>query len=131
MLFSRTGNEKTAAERMDENMRGKQKRWAAVALSAMLALPAMALAVTEGVVEAAPDVELNVSLPAPTPDPAFYVPDPSYYGQEGSVVVKPSWSETEEYTDLPLYGDYFYDMAQGPGLTNGEIARAKKEETHA
>ena len=83
-----------------------------------------ALAVTEGEVEPAPDVELN--LPVREKDPANYLPDASYFGHEGTDYVYPSWDASEAYVEPELYGDYFYDMAQNIALTDGEIARAKK-----
>ncbi|MDO5298788.1 MAG: hypothetical protein Q4F18_05120 [Clostridia bacterium] len=85
-----------------------------------------ALAVTEGVVEAAPPVEMDEIAVA---QEAFYLPDASYYGQVGN----PDWSESEDYVDMT---DYAYDSGDGlimyrepcqkPGLTSGEKVRARR-----
>lgn len=85
-----------------------------------LALPASALAVTEGVVEDAPPVELEEEAA-----PVSYLPDESYYvdgyeGWEG-----PIWENAVEDPKLRFDGDCYQDVEQRPRLTAGESARAK------
>ena len=103
--------------------RGTRGKFGA-ALLCLALLPAAALAVTEGEVEAAPDVELGLNTREQ--DPASYLPDEDYFGHEGTAYVYPSWDESQEYVEPELYGDYFYDMAQNIALTEGEIVRARR-----
>ena len=85
-----------------------------------LLLPAAGLAVTEGVVEEAAQVEIGVleeKEVSYTLDPSYYMYD---YGYE------PEWGASETYVEPKFDGDCFGPSAQWPGLTSGEIVRAKK-----
>lgn len=94
------------------------KRWIAFALAAALAMPAAGLA--EGVVQEAPDIDLNVALE--TTAPAAYMPDESVYaGYNGW---QPTWAASTFYVAPEESGDIFEPEIQTPGLTEGEQARA-------
>lgn len=94
------------------------KRWIAFALAAALAMPAAGLA--EGVVQEAPDIDLNVAIE--TASPAAYLPDESVYaGYDGW---QPSWATSTDYVPPRDSGDMFEPEIQTPGLTEGEQARA-------
>lgn len=94
------------------------KRWIAFALAAALAMPAAGLA--EGVVQEAPDIDLNVAIE--TASPAAYLPDESVYaGYDGW---QPSWAASTDYVPPRDSGDMFEPEIQTPGLTEGEQARA-------
>lgn len=86
-----------------------------------LALPAWACAVTEGVVEEAASVDVSVAVEAQAES---YLPDPSYYAGYGDY--EPAWGASETYVEPEWQGDCFGPSAQWPGLTSGEIVRAKK-----
>lgn len=86
-----------------------------------LALPVMGLAVTEGVVEEAADVDIGLTIPEVE---ASYMPDLSYYAGYGDY--EPAWGASESYVEPEWQGDCFGPSAQNPGLTSGEIKRAKK-----
>lgn len=87
-----------------------------------LCLPAWALAVTEGVVEAAPAVEMEtVGGDAAT---ASYLPDASYAAGYGDW--NPAWENAETWVESEFDGECYYDVEQRPRMTAGEAARAKK-----
>lgn len=90
-------------------------------LLACLMIPVIALAVTEGVVEEAEPV--SVEILAQT-DEASYVLDPSYYAYEYGD--EPAWGASETYVEPEWQGDCFGPSAQAPYLTSGEIVRAKR-----
>ena len=90
------------------------RKWMMAALLA-LALPACAMAVTEGVVEEAPAVELE-----PIEAEISYLPDASYYDDYGGV-----WEQATEQADGELLDVMFNDVEQRPRLTAGEAARAR------
>lgn len=83
-----------------------------------------ALAVTEGIVEEAPPVDMTAFEQE---QELSYLPDASYYGQEGANFAEPGWGTSEVYVEPQTYsGDSLYeDLCQTPGLTAGEIVRAK------
>ena len=93
--------------------------------------PGAVLAVTEGAVEDAPGMELELSLPAPTPDPGNYLPDLSYYADafgdqvpHGMYAPLPAWYEAETYVE-PQEDEngFFIDLYQGPAIIGGESIR--------
>jgi len=86
-----------------------------------LALPAWASAVTEGVVEEAAAVDVSIVVEA---QEESYLPDPSYYAGYGDY--EPAWGASETYVEPEWQGDCFGPSAQWPGLTSGEIRRAKR-----
>lgn len=90
-------------------------------LALCLALPALAFAVTEGVVEAAEPVDVSVPL---TQQEESCLPDPSYYAGYGDY--EPEWGASETYVEPEWDGDCYGPSAQSPCLTSGEIVRAKK-----
>lgn len=90
------------------------------ALMLALMLPAVSLAVTEGVVEAAPQVEVEVSREAGKPS---YLPDESNYAGYGDWM--PAWENAEEWVESRFDGECYYDVEQRPRMTAGEAARAK------
>ena len=96
------------------------KRWAYLLAFVMLAVPAMALAVTEGVVEAAPQVEVEVAREADKPN---YLPDESYYAGYGDWY--PAWENAESWVESRFDGECYHDVEQRPRLTAGEAKRAK------
>ena len=110
----------------------RKSRLRALALTAALALtltaaipPRAALAVTEGEVEAAPDVELSLGALA-APWPADYLPDEDYFIDE-QLYDLPVWGTEEEY--VTTQWDELGHIARpyvGPGMTPGEAARARK-----
>lgn len=92
------------------------------ALALMLSLPMSALAVTEGVVEAAPQVEMDsVSAAQVT---VSYLPDESYYAGYGDW--NPEWENAEDWVESEFDGEYYEDVEQRPRLTAGETARTQK-----
>lgn len=93
------------------------RKWMMAALLA-LALPACAMAVTEGVVEEAPAVELE-----PIEAEISYLPDASYYDDYGGW--DPVWEQATEQADGELLDGMFNDVEQRPRLTAGEAARAR------
>jgi len=96
------------------------KRFAYMLVFVMLTAPAMALAVTEGVVEAAPQVEVEVAREAAKPS---YLPDGSYYAGYGDWT--PEWENAEEWVESEFDGECYHDVEQRPRMTAGEAKRAK------
>ena len=97
------------------------KRFAYMLVFVMLLIPAMALAVTEGVVEAAPQVEVEVVREADKPS---YLPDESYYAGYGDW--NPAWENAESWVESAFDGECYHDVEQRPRLTAGESRRAVK-----
>ena len=83
-------------------------------------LPMSALAVTEGVVESAPQVEMEAVSPAEI----SYLPDGSYYAGYGDW--NPAWENAKEWVESEFDGECYYDVEQRPRMTAGESARAEK-----
>ena len=92
------------------------KKWIAMALSAAMLAPLPALAVTEGQVEEAPEVSLDLSLNV---DGTRYLPDASVYAGSGQNL--PAWgnSDTAIAPEMAPGDDGFSDPYQYPGLTPG------------
>ena len=86
-----------------------------------LALPALALAVTEGVIEDAPPIVME-SVNADDSNP--YLPDASYYAGYGDY--EPAWGKSESYVEQEFDGEYFCHVHQMPQLTTGERIRARR-----
>ena len=82
---------------------------------------ALALAVTEGVVEEAPQVQME-SLSIPTE--ISYLPDESYYAGYGDWY--PAWENAQEWVESKFDGECYHDVEQRPRMTAGEAARAEK-----
>ena len=86
-----------------------------------------ALAVTEGEIEEAPDVEISLTIDQSST--GYYIPDPSYF--ESEYEDAPEWADSKTY----VAGTYLekaemYLGTSNPFLTPGEIERAlilKKE----
>ncbi len=96
------------------------KKWWLAFLLCLL-LPAAALAVTEGVVEAAPQVAMDsVTVAA---QEISYLPDESYYAGYGDW--NPAWENAGEWVESEFDGECYYDVEQRPRMTAGEAARAK------
>ncbi len=89
-------------------------------LALCLFVPASALAVTEGVVEAAPHVEMEAIIPTEI----SYLPDGSYYAGYGDW--KPAWEEAQQWIESEFDGECYNDVEQRPRMTAGEAARAEK-----
>ena len=85
-----------------------------------LFVPVAALAVTEGVVEAAAPVDVSVTVAEAE---ASYMPDPSYYAWDNGYV---AWCANETYVEPEFDGENYYPCVQVPCLTSGEKIRAKK-----
>ena len=83
-------------------------------------LPTLALAVTEGVVEDAPQVEMEQVQTAEI----SYLPDESYYAGYGDW--NPAWENAQEWVESEFDGECYYDVEQRPRMTAGESARAGK-----
>ena len=86
-----------------------------------LCLPAWALAVTEGVVEAAPAVEMEAVGGAAAM--ASYLPDASYAAGYGDW--QPGWENAKEWVESRYDGECYHDVEQRPRMTAGEAARAR------
>ncbi|MBQ2948124.1 MAG: hypothetical protein IJD94_04005 [Clostridia bacterium] len=93
------------------------------ALACCLLLPAAALAVTEGVVEAAPSVEME-SVVGGQAAMVSYLPDESYYAGYGDWY--PAWENAQEWVESRFDGECYHDVEQRPRMTAGEAARAMK-----
>ena len=95
----------------------KKKLW--IVLLCCL-LPTSALAVTEGVVENAPQVEMEQVQSAQV----SYLPDESYYAGYGDWY--PAWENAQEWVESEFDGECYSDVEQRPRMTAGESARAEK-----
>ncbi len=96
----------------------KKKLW--IVLVCCL-LPVSAWAVTEGVVEDAPQVEIEAMTESPE---ISYLPDESYYAGYGDWF--PAWENAEEWVESRFDGECYHDVEQRPRMTAGEAARAEK-----
>lgn len=85
-----------------------------------LLIPASALAVTEGVVEDAPQVQME-AIDAPE---ISYLPDGSYYAGYGDWY--PAWENAENWVESKFDGECYHDVEQRPRMTAGEAARAER-----
>lgn len=85
-----------------------------------LLIPAGAMAVTEGVVEAAPQVEMEMIRSMEI----SYLPDESYYAGYGDWF--PAWENAQEWVESEFDGECYHDVEQRPRITAGEAARAEK-----
>ncbi|MBR3928205.1 MAG: hypothetical protein IKJ65_04290 [Clostridia bacterium] len=86
-----------------------------------MAFPA-ALAVTEGEIEDAPDV--NISIAIQTPATGYYLPDPSYF--ESEYEKAPDWADSKIYVPAAYIEEAeMYLGTSNPFLTPGEIERAE------
>ncbi|MBR3796708.1 MAG: hypothetical protein IKK34_11905 [Clostridia bacterium] len=83
-------------------------------------LPAATLGVTEGVVEAAPDVEMAEIAS----QEVSYLPDESYYAGYGDWF--PVWENAEGWVESKFDGECYHDVEQRPRMTAGESLRAEK-----
>lgn len=93
--------------------------WITLALLCLL-IPAAVLAVTEGVVEDAPQVEIeDMTKPAEV----SYLPDTSYYAGHGDWL--PAWENAEEWVESRFDGECYHDVEQRPRMTAGEAKRAE------
>ncbi|MBQ8618150.1 MAG: hypothetical protein IJ418_11685 [Clostridia bacterium] len=90
-------------------------------LMVCLMLPTLALAVTEGVVEAAEQVEIEAMEKSAE---ISYLPDESYYAGYGDWF--PAWENAEEWVESEFDGECYYDVEQRPRMTAGESKRAEK-----
>lgn len=97
------------------------KRWWMAAFVCCMLLPALALAVTEGVVEAAPQVEIEEMA---KPAGESYLPDESYYAGYGDWF--PFWENAEGWVESKFDGECYHDVEQRPRMTAGESLRAEK-----
>lgn len=88
-----------------------------LAAALALALPACAAAVTDGVVESAPAVEMEEER-AQAED--SYLPDASYYAYD---VYLPDWEEADGQQEPD--GETDIEVEQRPRMTSGEAARAR------
>ncbi|MBQ7785702.1 MAG: hypothetical protein IJ381_06100 [Clostridia bacterium] len=92
--------------------------WTSLAFALMM--PASGAAVTEGVVEAAPQVEVEMSYEEGKPS---YLPDGSYYAGYGDWL--PAWEDSPEWVESRFDGECYHDVEQRPRMTSGEAKRAK------
>lgn len=90
-------------------------------LTVCLMLPAFALAVTEGVVETAEQVEIEDMTKSAV---ISYLPDESYYAGYGDWF--PPWENAEEWVESMYDGECYHDVEQRPRMTAGESKRAEK-----
>ena len=96
------------------------KKWFMTLLLCLL-LPAGAMAVTEGVVENAPQVEIEEMTKSAE---ISYLPDESYYAGYGDWF--PPWENAEEWVESKFDGECYHDVEQRPRMTAGEAKRAEK-----
>lgn len=98
----------------------KRTKWLTCAALCLM-LPACGMAVTEGVVEEAPMVEMDgISAPAAE---ISYMPDASYYEGYGDWI--PAWEESSVWVESRYDGECYHDVEQRPRMTAGEAARAR------
>ncbi len=90
-----------------------------LALVLCVLLPLNAMAVTEGVVEDAPMVEIETSVQ----EEISYLPDASYYAGANDT---PEWENAQTWVPNDFDGEYYSDVTQNPRLTAGEQKRAEK-----
>ena len=90
-------------------------------LALCLFVPVSALAVTEGVVENAPQVEIEEMTKSAE---ISYLPDESYYAGYGDWF--PPWENAEEWVESKFDGECYHDVEQRPRMTAGEAKRAEK-----
>ena len=95
------------------------KKWL-MTLALCLLIPAGAMAVTEGVVETADQVEMDQV----TTMEFSYLPDSSYYAGYGDW--DPAWENAQEWIESEFDGECYNDVEQRPRMTAGEAARAEK-----
>ena len=95
------------------------KKWL-MTLALCLLIPAGAMAVTEGVVETADQVEMDQV----TTMEFSYLPDSSYYAGYGDW--DPAWENAQEWVESEFDGESYVDVEQRPRMTAGEAARAEK-----
>lgn len=87
-------------------------------LAICLLLTAYALAVTEGIVEDAPPVAMQIEAE----QEVSYLPDESYYAYDTWI---PEWENSEEWTQSHTNdGEMYEDVYQNPRMTAGEAKRA-------
>lgn len=97
------------------------KKWWMAALVCCMLIPATALGVTEGVVEAAEQVEIEEMA---KDSEISYLPDESYYAGYGD---DPKvWENAQEWVESEFDSECYYDVEQRPRMTAGESARAEK-----
>lgn len=97
----------------------KGTKWLSCAALCLM-IPACALAVTEGVVEAAPMVEME-SIGGKAE--VSYLPDASYYAGYGEW--NPAWEDSPVWVESLYDGECYHDVEQRPRMTNGEAERAR------
>ena len=95
------------------------KKWL-MTLALCLLIPAGAMAVTEGVVETADQVEMDQV----TTMEFSYLPDSSYYAGYGDW--DPAWENAQEWIESEFDGECYNDVEQRPRMTAGDAARAEK-----
>lgn len=95
------------------------KKWI-MSLALCLLIPVGAMAVTEGVVEAADQVEID-QIPV---SELSFLPDSSYYADYGDWM--PVWENAESWVESEFDGESYLDVEQRPRMTAGEVARAEK-----
>ena len=96
------------------------KKRFALFLVFLLSIPS-ALAVTEGIVEDAPDVDVSITLNQP--QSGYYLPDASYF--ESEYEEAPVWADSKIYVEETCLGDTdIFRGTSNPFLTPGEIERA-------
>ncbi|MBQ7051499.1 MAG: hypothetical protein IJO98_04000 [Clostridia bacterium] len=96
----------------------KIRRFACM-LAAVLFLPVHGFAVTEGVVEAAPEVKIEIERLSSDQ----YWPDEELYAGPEYI---PPWADVSAYTQLRIEMDSYAPLMRRPELTQGEIRRAEK-----
>lgn len=101
-----------------------KKKYRVLKLAALLLIlslmPNLALAITENTIEAAPEVQLDIT----NESTISYLPDASYYNSYMGNLM-PSWADADSYVDISLSDYQNSDMAMRyPGLTSGEQRRA-------
>lgn len=94
------------------------RRASICALVLALTLPSCALAITEGVVEEAPEVAIELGAATR----AAVLPDGHIYDE---LNYRPPWADSTEYVRQQIDGGSYYPTMRLPELTAGEMARAE------
>lgn len=88
-------------------------------IAALLLMPALALGATEGVVQAAPPVQMD-AVRAPE---SAYLPDESDIGPTRISRRETAWAEDDEYGQTQTHK---WDISTRPELTPGEVRRLRR-----
>ena len=95
------------------------KKWI-MSLALCLLIPVGAMAVTEGVVEAADQVEMG-QIPV---SELSFLPDSSYYADYGDWM--PAWENAESWVESEFDGESYFDVEQRPRMTASTLTASPR-----